>query len=511
MIFIKSKLQKKLDEQAQVIEKLRKENKDLKSQLAALAASIETRISAAVQEATAPILAELALKTEILKKTETEIARLNAIINKDSSNSSKPPSQNGFKQIPNNRENSDRPKGGQKGHPGHRLQLPENLEELVENGAVALEFEDHTNGDEEYATRWTMDIMVKAIITEHRFPVGQVPQEMFNEVTYGNGVKALVVALSNDGMLSINRLAEFLNNATQGVLTISEATIEKILTEFADRLDGEYGAIREDLLDGEIICTDDTMSKCSQKPEYDEYGYETILHTAEKKSFKVTIRTYSNSTSTLLTVNPNKDIAGVVRDGILPNFEGNVIHDHEIKFFGYGKADSSCGGHLIRELKGMRDLYNLPWAGDMRALMLEMNAWKNKDLSESRTACDPTVLEIFEQSYDALIIAGKDEVNTMNTDGFGYKELKRMVKRLDEYKDFYLLFMRDYEVPFTNNLAERDFRAGKTKLKVSGCFRSWKGVKNYVKTRSFISTLKKRSMNVLASICLVFKGVPVLY
>jgi hypothetical protein len=41
---------------------------------------------------------------------------------------------------------------------------------------------------------------------------------------------------------------------------------------------------------------------------------------------------------------------------------------------------------------------------------------------------------------------------------FGYDELRRMVNRLEKHKDNYLLFIRNYEAPFTNNQAERDLR-----------------------------------------------------
>ena len=42
-------------------------------------------------------------------------------------------------------------------------------------------------------------------------------------------------------------------------------------------------------------------------------------------------------------------------------------------------------------------------------------------------------------------------------------------------------FLCDYRVVFTNNLAERDLRHCKTRQKVSGCFRSWRGLECYAR------------------------------
>ena len=112
--------------------------------------------------------------------------------------------------------------------------------------------------------------------------------------------------------------------------------------------------------------------------------------------------------------------------------------------------------------------------------------------------------------YDNLILAGEDELNTIEAGGFGKKEISKLVKRLRKYKENYLLFFKDYKVPFTNNMSERDLRPNKTKQKVSGCFRSWKGIKTFTKARSFISTVKKRGLNLLDSIKNIFEGTPVL-
>ena len=40
---------------------------------------------------------------------------------------------------------------------------------------------------------------------------------------------------------------------------------------------------------------------------------------------------------------------------------------------------------------------------------------------------------------------------------------RRLINRIDEYKDNYFLWVKDFEIPPTNNLAERGLRGQKTK------------------------------------------------
>jgi len=499
---------------------LRKENNELKQEMQQMMSNLDQRIAEAVEAAVAPLRAEIAKKDAEIEKLENEIIRLKGIINKDSSNSSKPPSQNGYKKVPNTREKSDRPSGGVPGHQGHRLQLPKNMKELVEQGKAEIEVIDYTNGSQKYVSRWEIDLKVVTVFREYRYELGaELPTEHYNEVSYGTNLKTLTILLSNEGIIAEERLKELYKSITHGIIEISDGTIDKIIKQFSEKLDGELDRIREDLLNGNVMNTDDTPMKSTQRAVYGVDGKETGVETAERTTYNVCVRTHSNEQSTLYTVNPKKDKLGIERDGILPKYIGSIVHDHEKKFYGYGSGHGTCVGHLVRELTGLHETQNrlfkkeahsTAWAAEMRGLLSEMNRHKNNDIAQGKKKCDGEKLSEYINSYDKMLAEGWEDLASQNKNTPGYDTFRVLLKRMQEYKESYLLFMKNYEIPFTNNLSERDLRACKTKQKVSGCFRSWEGICRYVRIRSFVSTLKKRSIDLYDAINLVWLGQPVL-
>lgn len=245
--------------------RLGEENSRLRAQVSELEKTTADRIAEsvakAVDQATAPLVEEL-------QKAHTEISRLKAIINKDSTNSSKPSSADRLKGVRNSREKSDKQQGAQKGHTGSRLKLPENMEELEKKGIIERRLQDHTDGSSEYVSRYTIDLEIKVIITEHRFGVGDpLPEDMYNEVSYGDGIKAQTVLLTNEGIVAHKRLCKIISSLTHGIVNLSTGTMNKFQRDFADRLTetGELESIKQDLMAGEIMNTDDTTMRVLER------------------------------------------------------------------------------------------------------------------------------------------------------------------------------------------------------------------------------------------------------
>ena len=479
--------------------RLRKENREIKTEntrlrkrIETLESTLEARIAKAVEDAVAkatePLLA-------IIAEKDKEILRLKSQLNKDSSNSSQPPGTVGFKKIPNNREKSSRKQGGQHGHRGARLDIPENLAELVESGVAEHIIVSEVAEGEPYVSDWTVDIKVVTVFTEHRREPGKPPK-----IEYGIQLKVLAVYLCVMGLIAYKRLSEFFREISKGLITVSKGTLAEFNRSAAERINLESNV--HDLLNGEVINVDDTQIKTSERPCSDG-----TMETAKNTTFNAYIRTYSNEKTTVLTANPGKSEETVNTDNILTQFHGIVSQDHEAKFYNFGNANATCCAHLTRELKGLSQLQMLEWAIGVRSFFLEMNEHKLEDIREDKTSCGSDLLCLFEEQYDKYVIAGRLQLESMPPKSFGHDELRRMVNRLEKHKDNYMLFMRNYKAPFTNNQAERDLRHCKTRQKVSGCFRSWQGVLDYCKIRSFLSTAKKRGQNLVASLTGIFINV----
>jgi hypothetical protein len=445
---------------------------------------------------------------ETIAELKIENETLRASLNKNSQNSSKPPSTDGFNKIPNNREKTGNKPGGVLGHEGHRIELPENYQELIAKGEAVYELADHTGGSKDYVSKWVIDIRVMPVFIEHRFNCGEVPVEYKNDVTYGEEIKALSISLTDDGMVSAERLADFFSSVTNGVVHPTKATLLGFQNELACLLVDEVEAIKTDIRNALIMNVDESPMRCTQTVVRED-GAADVYKEAQGKTFNVCTRTYSTPDSTLYTVNPQKDLKGVERDGVLPNYHNTLGHDHDIKFYNYGGRHFECNTHPCRELNGIAE-FGIEWAGRMRGFLLGANDYKNNDLDQGIHTCDPVVLDRFEDDYLKLLVEGFSVCDGLNEESYGHKKLTPLVKRLWEYGDEHMLFLHDYAVPFTNNLAERDLRAEKTKQKVSGCFRSWHGIESFVTIRSFISTVKKRGMNLVCSLRAVFKGEGVL-
>jgi transposase len=66
--------------------------------------------------------------------------------------------------------------------------------------------------------------------------------------------------------------------------------------------------------------------------------------------------------------------------------------------------------------------------------------------------------------------------------------------------------MEDPLAPFTNNQGERDLRMTKVQQKISGCFRSMTGARNFCLIRGYLSTYRKNGVHPMEALQILFSG-----
>jgi len=66
-------------------------------------------------------------------------------------------------------------------------------------------------------------------------------------------------------------------------------------------------------------------------------------------------------------------------------------------------------------------------------------------------------------------------------------------------------------VPFDSNGSERDLRMTKLQQKISGCFRTPDGARNFCRVRSYLSTARKLRHSLLSSLERAFNSKPLAF
>jgi len=445
------------------------------------------------------------LEQKVIELTE-RIVELEARLGQNSSNSSKPPSSDGYsKPKPKSqRKKSGKKAGGQHMHKGYGTSM---ADKVTETKVITPETCPYCGEDlgnvpgGKTGTHYVMETPpVQATVTEYRneektCPTcgkrvsAEYPPEAAATQQYGSNLKAFIVLLSETGMVAMNRVVEILEAATG--MRISSGTVANTIEQCGKNLEKPVKSIKEAV-------------KGAKTGHFDETGMRSQgglkwLHTA------------STGRLTYLEMNGKRGKEAMDDIGILKDFKGTAVHDCLASYWNYGCVHSLCNAHLLRELSFIEERTGQRWAKEMIELLLEIKEAVEKRRKDKKTFLPKGELANYMKRYNNLVEEGLNQ-NPEQAKPAGRRgrakqtKARLLVLRLQKRKEEYLRFANDFNTPFDNNQAERDLRMAKVKQKVSGCFRSDKGEKSFATIYSFIQTLKKNRVSVFAELVKLFKG-----
>jgi transposase len=431
----------------------------------------------------------------IIHELLAEIAELKSRLNKNSSNSSKPPSSDGYRRSAKITPLKNGKKGGQTGHSGNTLHQTEHPDEVKSCVPDICECGHHFNSGDMYLSekRQIFDLpQPKLFVIEHqifkaRCPVcgkihtGATPLQA--PVQYGNGIKTLVSLLNTQYKMPLNKIKQFMMDLF-GV-SVNEATIQTSNATLYQRLFDTENIIKEQIRSSPVINVDETGIRINKK-----------LHW---------IHTNSTSLFTYLFAHSKRGAEAIKSEkGILSEFKNWLVHDCWYSYFGLDKSKHAlCGAHLIRELQGIIDYNNSQCASKMQNFLLELY----KTGFHQRINRKENIIAQYERICSEWEIEEPPPIKTENKRGKTKKtKARNLLERLTTHQEKVLAFAFNKHIPFTNNLAERDLRPVKLKQKISNCFRIFEGADIYARIESFISTCRKNDKNIFNEIYNSFNG-----
>lgn len=443
------------------------------------------------------------------KSLNERVKSLESQVNKNSNNSSKPPSSDGFKKKTKSlRVKTDKNPGGQEGHEGKTLELSDNPDEIIIHGVDTCDICGTSLQDvksERNIIRQVVDIPdIKVKVVEHRAEIkkcpkcrrkntGKFPEGITNTVQYGEKIKAVSVYLTQYQLIPYKRGTELISDLFD--INLSPGSMVNFNDSCHENLKSIEENIKASLINSKgAVHFDETGLSIDKKRQW--------LHVA------------SNERYTYYEAHEKRGKEATDSIGILPNFIGTAVHDCWKTYLQYTDCDHSlCNAHILRELNGISELEKQSWAEPMKNLLTEIK--KEVDLNwNTANALTLDKIEVFEKRYTQILDDGFKEDYITNSESYAKKKAKKstslnLLNRLSAYRQHILAFMYDFDIPFDNNLAERDLRMTKVKQKISGTFRSKDGANAFTRIRGYVSTVRKQGMNALKCIKSTFTENPV--
>jgi transposase len=452
---------------------------------------------------------------EQLEKQEKQITELHthiatlqsqvAALQKNSTNSSKPPSSDmpgtgSGKADPaahhrNSRNPSGRKSGGQPGHQGSTRELIDNPDTVITAvpeacGGCGVVFTD-TITDEVIARSQVVDIPpIVPVVTEYQAIArtcacghttkGQLPPEAgcTGTVQIGTNASSLLVYLNSAHHLPYQRLQQVASDLFN--LSLSQGSIANKLEEAAIAAAPLGQTILDSLHQSAVVGSD-----------------ETGVRVAGSRIWQWV---WQNAKASYYVISKHRDYQ-TVKDNFGEHYTGCLLHDcYSAQNNTRAGCHQLCHAHLLRDLQFIVDAgagtIDSAWAYRLQNLLIRSqrardHIWADDFEADRRES----IIDIYHQQLKQYIqqpLTSKDAI--------------RLQKRFLKHKDKILYFITTPDVPPDNNGSERAIRNAKVKQKVSGGYRSHRGAERQATLLSVIETAKKQGLNVLEVIQQLVRG-----
>jgi len=407
---------------------------------------------------------------------------------KNSNNSSIPPSKDENRPFKSKslRKKTGRKPGGQKGHEGTTLEMVSDPDEIIDHVPEYCECCGKNIGTipgEFVERKQVIDLPpIQPVVTEHRvykkrcscghITMSSFPDGLQAPVSYGPMIESLTGYFHSRQYIPFLRMQELFRDIFS--VPISEGGIHCLLDRLSTKALPVYHRIRDMVMNSPVIGTDETGGRLNGK--------------------NIWIWAWQNDRLTWLRGTDNRGYK-TIEENFPKGFENAVlVHDCWKSHFQTDvQTHQLCTAHLLRELKYLEERYNHRWVDRFRKLIIDGIELKKKldpvdyyRPVKERTDLEDRLKKLLAYKFDKKL-----------------KELVSFQKRMLKYKNFILTFLYHPKVPSDNNGSERAIRNVKVKQKVSGQFKSWKGVENFLILRSITDTVLKNKQHVLKALNLI--------
>ena len=311
----------------------------------------------------------IATQAQQIAMLMTQIETLHHRLGLNSSNSSLPPSSDGYsKPAPKSLRVSTKPFGGQKGHQGktlHQVNKPDEVIQLPISSCLACQEDLRSQTSQAPMKRQVFEIKMHRHVVEYQAEnkictcgkrnIAAFPAGVTNVVQYGNSVKTVGVYLMQQ-FIAKKRCCELFTDLFG--LPISDTTLMAFEAKCANNVTPFYEHIRSELAKAPV-------------KHLDESGLKVDKHTHW-------LHVLSNDQATYYHLDQKR---GITWEGLT----GTILHDHWSSYFKIeGVRHALCNAHHLRELQAIIDLHKEPWAVYMQKLLQKSLKGGNPSLISKR-------------------------------------------------------------------------------------------------------------------------------